>query len=354
MISGLLPSRPTSAGRHQLPRITGCWTRSYPWSFWTNTSIRLKRIGKSSLAQDLCYAAVRASYTVRFGHVDDFFKAMAQARVSNSIDHTFCSILTSDMPIRDDLGLHRLTAQQSADLYEFILKRHRASSLVITSNQAVDERLSLFDDPSLSNSSLDCVANTRYQNVIEGCQPLRTAVAHRDLLGTKGGDWQGSHKLALIKIATRPRWYMVLGDHWLNVRGISHLIALATVRPHFRNERGDPCYPAVFHDRVDAGLAHPELLRAGSYPTPPSRYKLTRDTRYNEGQAAMAEMEILHDKAKDMLQLSRLQKMPSITTTIPRGSSERCPTVRVRGAPRRAAEHRPSVKIQHDSIKPSL
>ena len=70
--------------------------------------------------------------------------------------------------ILDDLGLHRLTPQQSADLYELILNRHRASSFVITSNRAVDEWLSLFDDPILGNSALDRLANASYQIVIEG------------------------------------------------------------------------------------------------------------------------------------------------------------------------------------------
>ena len=79
----------------------------------------------------------------------DFFKAMAQARVDNSTDRSF---LTPDLLILDDLGLHRLTAQQSADLYELILNRHRSSSFVITSSRAVDEWLSLFDDPILGNS----------------------------------------------------------------------------------------------------------------------------------------------------------------------------------------------------------
>ena len=59
----------------------------------------------------------------------------------------------------DDVGLRRLTAQQSADLYELILNRHRSSSFVITSNRAVDEWLSLFDDPILGNSALDRLAN---------------------------------------------------------------------------------------------------------------------------------------------------------------------------------------------------
>ena len=43
--------------------------------------------------------------------------------------------------------LHRLTAQQSADLYELILNRHRASSFVITSNRAGFSPASLFDPP---------------------------------------------------------------------------------------------------------------------------------------------------------------------------------------------------------------
>ena len=59
----------------------------------------------------------------------------------------------------DGVGLRRLTTQQSADLYELILNRHRSSSFVITSNRAVDEWLSLFDDPILGNSALDRLAN---------------------------------------------------------------------------------------------------------------------------------------------------------------------------------------------------
>ena len=90
---------------------------------------------------------------MRFSHADDFFRAMTQARVDNSTDRAFRSFLTPDLLILDDLGLHGLTAQQSADLYELILKRHRASSFIITSNRAVDEWLSLFDDPILGNSA---------------------------------------------------------------------------------------------------------------------------------------------------------------------------------------------------------
>ena len=67
-------------------------------------------VGKRFLAQALGYSAVRAGHTVRFTHADDFFKAMAQARVDNSLDRTFRSFISPDLLILDDLGLHRLTA----------------------------------------------------------------------------------------------------------------------------------------------------------------------------------------------------------------------------------------------------
>ena len=87
-------------------------------------------------------------------------------RVDNSVDRFFRTFLAPDLLILDDLGWHRLTAQQSADLYELILNRHRSSSFVITNNWAVDEWLSLFDDPILGNSALDRLANASYQIVI--------------------------------------------------------------------------------------------------------------------------------------------------------------------------------------------
>ena len=94
--------------------------------------------------------------------------------------------LASDLLILDDLGLHRLTAQQSADLYELILNRHRTSSFVITSNRAVEEWLGLLDDPILGNSALDRLANASYQIVIEGSSYRERLSPHRALLEAKG------------------------------------------------------------------------------------------------------------------------------------------------------------------------
>ena len=142
-------------------------------------------VGKSFIAQALGYAAVRAGHTVRFVHADDFFRTMAQARVDHSTDKTFRSFIAPDLLILDDLGLHRMTQQQSIDLYELVIARHRTASFVITSNRAVDEWLGLFDDSILGNSALDRLANASYQIVIEGASYRERLSPHRALLDRK-------------------------------------------------------------------------------------------------------------------------------------------------------------------------
>lgn len=136
-------------------------------------------VGKSFLAQALGYAAVRAGHNVRFIRAEAFFRALAQARVDHTLEKTLRSFLNPDLLIIDDFGLQKLTAQQSTDLYELIIARHRQSSFAITSNRAVEEWLGLFDDPILGNSALDRLANSSYQIIIEGDSYRERLSPHR-------------------------------------------------------------------------------------------------------------------------------------------------------------------------------
>jgi DNA replication protein DnaC len=136
-------------------------------------------VGKSFLAQALGYAAVHAGSSVRFTRADAFFRTLAQSRVDHTLEKTFRSFLSPDLLILDDFGLQRLAAQQSTDLYELIIARHRQSSFVITSNRAVEEWLGLFDDSILGNSALDRLANASYQIVIEGTSYRERLSPHR-------------------------------------------------------------------------------------------------------------------------------------------------------------------------------
>jgi DNA replication protein DnaC len=125
-------------------------------------------VGKTFLAQALGAAAVRAGHSVLFIRADSLFKELAQARADHTFERVFRRFLVPQLLVVDDFGLHRLSAQQSSDLYELVIERHRHSSFVFTSNRSVDEWLALFDDPILGNSALDRLANGAHQLVIEG------------------------------------------------------------------------------------------------------------------------------------------------------------------------------------------
>ncbi len=134
-------------------------------------------VGKSFIAQALGYAAVRAGHTVRFVHADDFFRAMAQARVDHSTDKTFRSFLAPDLLILDDLGLHRMTQQQSIDLYELVIARHRTASLSNARNYVpVDREIArnyrplrqVIDHPVRRIGDHCCILDVRSSNGVQG------------------------------------------------------------------------------------------------------------------------------------------------------------------------------------------
>jgi DNA replication protein DnaC len=125
-------------------------------------------VGKTFLAQAIGHTAARAGHSVLFARADSLLRDLAQARVDHSYEKAFRRYLTPELLVVDDFGLHRLSAQQSSDMYELIIERHRSASFVFTSNRSVDEWLGLFDDPILGNSALDRLANGAHQIVIEG------------------------------------------------------------------------------------------------------------------------------------------------------------------------------------------
>ena len=111
---------------------------------------------------------MRASHSLVFTRADALLKDLSQARADHTYERVFRRYLAPDLLILDDFALHRLTAQQSEDLYDLIIERHRHASFALTSNRGVDEWLGLFDNPILGNSALDRLANAAHQLVIEG------------------------------------------------------------------------------------------------------------------------------------------------------------------------------------------
>jgi len=125
-------------------------------------------VGKTFLACALGHAACRAGHEVLFLRADHLLQQLHQSRADHSTDKAFRRLLAPDLLIVDDFGLRRLDAQQSSDLYEVILERHRRSSTILTSNRTIDEWIPLFEDAILAQSAIDRLAHNAYQVVIDG------------------------------------------------------------------------------------------------------------------------------------------------------------------------------------------
>jgi DNA replication protein DnaC len=125
-------------------------------------------VGKTFLACALGHAACRAGHEVLFLRADRLFQLLHQSRADHSSERALRRLLAHDLLIVDDFGLRRLTAEQSSDLYEVILERHRRASTIMTSNRAIEEWIPLFDDPILAQSALDRLAHNAHQVTLEG------------------------------------------------------------------------------------------------------------------------------------------------------------------------------------------
>ena len=72
-----------------------------------------------------------------------------------------------ELPIIDDLALHRLEATETSDFYELIVERHRQASTIITSNREPPEILTMMADPLLAQSAMDRLQSAAYE-LVEG------------------------------------------------------------------------------------------------------------------------------------------------------------------------------------------
>lgn len=125
-------------------------------------------VGKTHLAQALGHAAVRGGRKVLALRADNLFKCLLQARGDRTTEREMRRLIAADVLIIDDFGLRKLEEEQSRDLYEILVERHRRSSTIITSNRDTSEWVALFEDVILANSALDRFAHSAHQITIEG------------------------------------------------------------------------------------------------------------------------------------------------------------------------------------------
>lgn len=125
-------------------------------------------VGKTFLAHALGQAACRRGYSALAITADRMLKRLKHARLDNSYEAELRKLLAVDLLILDDFCLDSMDPTESRDVYEILIERHRAGSMIVTSNRGPDEWLATFADPVRAQSAIDRFTNNAYDLVIEG------------------------------------------------------------------------------------------------------------------------------------------------------------------------------------------
>jgi DNA replication protein DnaC len=95
-------------------------------------------------------------------------KTLKHARLDHTYEAELRKLLAVDLLILDDFAIDVLDPTESRDLYEILTERHRAGSIVVTSNRGPDEWLATFADPIRAQSAIDRFTSNAYDLVIDG------------------------------------------------------------------------------------------------------------------------------------------------------------------------------------------
>ena len=75
-------------------------------------------------------------------------KRLRASRLKNSHDAEIRKLVRVDLLVLDDFALQPMDALDTADVYELIVERHRASSTVVASDREPVDRSASFQIPS--------------------------------------------------------------------------------------------------------------------------------------------------------------------------------------------------------------
>lgn len=148
-------------------------------------------VGKTFIAHGLGHIACRRGLSVLAVGADQMLKTLKHARLDHTHEVELRKLIAVDLLLVDDFGLDAMDAVESRDTYDLLAERHRAGSVVVTSNRGPDEWLATFADPMRAQSAIDRFTNNAYDLVIDG-ESYRSRLKPKLAKQPKAGQKEGS------------------------------------------------------------------------------------------------------------------------------------------------------------------
>lgn len=119
--------------------------------------------GKTHLAIAIGILAARAGHRVYCSSAKRLHAQIIEAKLRNSLGDLFKKILSSKLWIIDDWGVVHHPREVAEEIFDLMDRRKHTSAMILTSNRDVEEWPQVFDDPVVSNITIDRIfdrANT--------------------------------------------------------------------------------------------------------------------------------------------------------------------------------------------------
>lgn len=124
--------------------------------------------GKTHLAKALGHQACRRNYSAIFYKFHQLFADLTKADLSGTLEGLLKKLILCDLLIIDDFAFKKIDQQNSEFLYNVVDSRYGSKSLILTSNRAMSDWMSVFPDPVIAGAILDRLAHQAYQIQLKG------------------------------------------------------------------------------------------------------------------------------------------------------------------------------------------
>jgi DNA replication protein DnaC len=135
--------------------------------------------GKTHLAKALGHQACRKNYSVLFYKFHNLFAELTRADINGTIDKTLKKIIDCDLLILDDFAFKKIDQKNSEFLYNIVDSRYGIKAMILTSNRAMSDWMTVFPDPVIAGAILDRIAHQAYQIQLKG-ESIRKKLAQNN------------------------------------------------------------------------------------------------------------------------------------------------------------------------------
>lgn len=125
-------------------------------------------VGKTMIAQGLGHIASARGKSVANYSAVKLFAQLKVGRVDQTYTQQMRHVTTVDLLILDDFALHPMDMMATVDFAEIVVERHRAASIILTSNRDPSEWIGQMGEQLLAQSAVDRFVNNAHDLVLEG------------------------------------------------------------------------------------------------------------------------------------------------------------------------------------------